>query len=234
MTNSEANVKKNKLLRHNEYYNIQETFDKLYSKSLKNRNFKNLMNKITSEQNIRLAYRNIKRNKGSKTYGVNKVNIDTLAKSDFDKLISYIRRRFENFHPHKIRRVEIPKANGKLRPLGIPTIEDRLIQQCIKQVLEPICEAKFYKHSYGYRPNRSTEHAIARVETLINKAKMHYIVDIDIKSFFDNINHSKLLKQMWTLGIRDKTLLNIISRMLKSDILGIGICDKGVPQGGLC
>src|SRR5699024_12314486 len=80
----------------------------------------------------------------------------------------------------------------------------RIIQQCFKQVLEPIAEAKFYNHSYGFRPQRSTHHAIARVQHLINHAYLHYVVDIDIKGFFDNINHTLLLKQLWNMGIQDK------------------------------
>ena len=121
----------------------------------------------------------------------------------------------------------------KLRPLGIPTIWDRIFQQCILQVLEPICEAKFHKHSYGFRPNRSTHHAKARFEFLINQSGLHHCVDVDIKGFFDNVNHSKLLKQIWSLGIRDKSLLSIISRLLKAEIDGEGIPTKGTPQGGI-
>ena len=90
-------------------------------------------------------------------------------------------RKFANYTPKSVLRVEIPKPDGRLRPLGIPCIDDRIIQQCIKQVLEPICEAKFHKHSYGFRPNRSTTHAIARCKNLINISKLHYVVDIDIK-----------------------------------------------------
>lgn len=112
-------------------------------------------------------------------------------------------------------------------------MDDRIIQQCIKQVLEPICEAKFHKHSYGFRPNRATTHAIARSNFLLYKSELHYVVDIDIKGFFDNVNHTKLKKQMWNLGIQDKNLISIIGKILKSEIQGIGIPTKGTPQGGI-
>lgn len=120
-----------------------------------------------------------------------------------------------------------------MRPLGIPTIKDRLIQQCVLQVLEPICEAKFHNRSNGFRPNRSAEHAIAQAMTMIQQRNLFYVIDIDIKGFFDNVSHSKLLKQMWTLGIRDKKLISIISTMLKAEVAEIGFPKKGTPQGGI-
>lgn len=226
-------LKKKQKLRNNEYYDIQAIYDELYDKSTKNHCFKNLVDLIINEQNIMLAYRNIKKNKGSKTKGTNKSTIIDLGKSEPEKLINYVKNRLRNYHPQSVRRVEIPKPNGKTRPLGIPTIEDRLIQQCIKQVLEPICEAKFHKHSYGFRPNRSTHHAMARMMKLTNRHDFQFVVDIDIKGFFDNVNHAKLLKQIWSLGIQDKNLLCIISKMLKAEIKGEGIPTKGVPQGGI-
>lgn len=150
-----------------------------------------------------------------------------------DSFVDNIRKTFEHYKPNTVRRVEIPKSNGKKRPLGIPTMRDRLIQQMFKQVLEPICEVKFYKHSYGFRPNRSTHHAMARCQYLINRGRFNHVVDIDIQGFFDNVNHSKLLKQLYNIGITDKRVLKIILKMLKAPIKGKGISTKGTPQGGI-
>lgn len=225
--------KKKQTLRNNEYYNTQALFDELYAKSQRGESFSHLMEWIASEQNILLAYRAIKKNKGSKTRGVNSTTIVEMGEKRPEELVAYVRKRLHNFHPHAVRRVEIPKPDGRMRPLGIPTMEDRIVQQCIKQVLEPICEAKFYKHSYGFRPNRSAHHAVARAMFLANIAKYRYVVDVDVKGFFDNVDHGKLLKQLWTLGIRDKQLLCILSKMLKAPIQGEGTPTKGVPQGGI-
>lgn len=224
---------KKQSLRNNEYYDMQKVFDNLYCRSINNYEFHNLMEIITNEHNIRLAFRNIKTNTGSKTRGTDELTIKDISMTDIEKYVSRTQKRLKDYHPNPVRRVFIPKGNGKLRPLGIPTIEDRLVQQAIKQVLEPICEAKFYDKSYGFRPNRSAHHAIARFYQMVNLNKLHYVVDIDIKGFFDNVNHNKLLKQLWTLGIKDKNLLCVISKMLKAPIEGEGIPNKGTPQGGI-
>lgn len=233
MTTNEKKLKKRQLLRNNEYYDTQKIFDELYEKSLNGKVFNNLLSLILNEQNILLAYRNIKKNKGSKTKGTNENTIIEIGENNPKKLVRYVVGRLSNYEPSPVRRVEIEKENGKMRPLGIPTIEDRLIQQCIKQILEPICEAKFYNHSYGFRPNRSTHHTIARAMTLANIGKLHHVVDVDIKGFFDNVDHSKLLKQLWSIGIQDKNLLCIISKLLKAEIEDVGIPTKGTPQGGI-
>lgn len=224
---------KKQKLRNAEYYNLTETFDMLYEKSCSGKIFNNLMELIESEENIRLAYRNIKKNKGSKTAGADNKTILYLQNWDIEKLVSHIQKKFKNYMPQKVRRVEIPKGNGKTRPLGIPAIMDRVIQQAILQVLEPICEAKFHERNNGFRPNRSAENALAQVYKIIQLQGLHYVVDIDIKGFFDNVSHGKLLKQMWTLGLRDKRLLKIISVMLKAEVVGIGFPEKGTPQGGI-
>ena len=228
---------KQKKLRHLEYYDLEKCFDNLYERSKQGDVFTDLMELISSQENIRLAYRNIKRNKGSYTKGTDGMTIKDIEKLSPEKLAEIIQRKFQFYKPKAVRRVEIPKPNGKTRPLGIPTIIDRLVQQCILQVLEPICEAKFYERSNGFRPNRSAEHAMAQCYKMIQQQNLHYVVDVDIKGFFDNVNHSKLIRQMWNLGIRDKQLICIIKEMLKAPVVlpdGSKIYpDKGTPQGGI-
>lgn len=220
-------------LRYWDYYGLTETFTDLYDRSKKQESFSRLYDIITSRENILLSYRTIKSNKGSITPGTDSKTINDIKKLTDDELVRIIQDKLKNYRPKKVRRKFIEKENGKFRPLGIPCIVDRLIQQCFKQVLEPVAEARFYKHSYGFRPLRSTHHAMARVQFLINRASLHYVVDIDIKGFFDNINHTTLIKQLWNLGIQDKKVLSCISKMLKAEIDGEGIPTKGAPQGGL-
>lgn len=212
---------------------MQSVFDELYENSLAKCEFKNLISIIKTEENIRLAYRNLKKNTGSKTPGTDGKNIADLAKMSEAELIHVVRKKFEWYQPQSVRRKDIPKGNGKTRPLGIPTIMDRLIQQCILQVMEPICEAKFCDTSNGFRPNRGVENALAQAEKHMQTSNLHIVIDIDIKGFFDNVNHGKLLRQIWAMGIHDKKLLCIISAMLKAEVAGIGFPEKGTPQGGI-
>ena len=190
MATKKKALKKSKL-RHAEYYDFQKIQDKLYAESMDGKMFTKLVEIITLPENIKLAYRNIKKNKGSKTAGTDGKTIQHLEKLSEEKLVVLVQRKFSWYVPQSVRRVEIPKDNGKTRPLGIPTIMDRLVQQCVLQVLEPICEAKFHDHSYGFRPNRSQQHAISQVHKNMQLSHLHYVVDIDIKGFFDNVSHGK-------------------------------------------
>lgn len=220
-------------LRNLEYFAMTDLVDELYQQSKNNKIFKDLMTIITSESNIRLAYRNIKNNSGSLTCGVDKKTIKFIKRMKLNKFIKLVQTKFNDYTPQDIRRIYIPKSNGKMRALGIPTIIDRIIQQCILQVLEPIMEAKFHNNSNGFRPYKSCESAISQFQNYKYRNKCYYVVDVDIKGFFDNVNHGKLLKQLWTLGIRDKQLLKIISLMLKANVYKEGIPTKGTPQGGI-
>jgi group II intron reverse transcriptase/maturase len=212
---------------------MTETFEALYEEAKQGKTFNRLYDIITSRENILLAYRTIKSNKGSNTPGTDGKTIEDIKQIPDNQLVQRIRDILSNYQPKTVRRVYIPKPNGDKRPLGIPCMMDRIIQQMFKQVIEPIAEAHFYEHSYGFRPLRSTHHAIARVKHLINTAQLHYVVDIDIKGFFDNVNHTRLMKQMWNMGIQDRKALRIIMKMLKAPIQGEGVPTKGTPQGGI-
>lgn len=241
-----TNKKQNKLLcvddlRHAEYYQMQDIFDDLYARSQKGETFTDLMKLILSRENILLAYRNIKSNSGSKTRGTDNVVIDDIGKLTADEFVEKLRFIVTSskygYRPKPVRRKDIPKPNGTLRPLGIPCMWDRLIQQCIKQIMEPICEAKFSENSYGFRPLRSVEHAIQRIYQLMQRTNLHYVVEFDIKGFFDNVDHSKLIRQIWSMGIQDKHLLYVLKQILKATIRmpdGKMIRPtKGTPQGGI-
>ena len=166
-------------LRHAEYYDMQRTFDELYTRSQAREAFDNLMELILSKDNIMLAYRNIKSNPGSATPGTDRLRITDIGRLPADEVVARVRKIVRGgtngYTPRSVRRKEIPKPNGKTRPLGIPCIWDRLIQQCIKQVMEPICEAKFSSNSYGFRPNRSVENAIAAIYRLMQRSGLYYV-----------------------------------------------------------
>jgi group II intron reverse transcriptase/maturase len=230
-------------LRHAEYYKMQPLFDELYAKGQQGETFTELMPLISKRENILLAYRNIKTNTGSKTAGTDELTISNIGCLTPDEIVNEVRqligKNINDYNPKPVRRKDIPKPYdpNKTRPLGIPCIWDRLVQQCIKQVLEPICEAKFSNNSYGFRPNRSVENAIAAVERLMQVSKLRYVIEFDIKGFFDNVDHTKLISQIWALGIHDVHLIHILQRILTASIkLESGemeIPAKGTPQGGI-
>ena len=219
----------------------ENNYNELHERAKNGEIFTNLMPLVLSRENILLAYRNIKNNTGSHTTGTDGMTIDDIKKMTTEEVVDKVKYMVSGtkrgYRPKAVRRKEIPKPNGETRPLGIPCIWDRLIQQCFKQVLEPICEAHFSKHSYGFRPNCSVENAIADTYYRLQKSHLHYVIEFDIKSFFDNVNHAKLIRQMWTLGIRDKHFLGKILRMLKAPVKmpsgKLKYPTKGMPQGGI-
>lgn len=227
-------------LRHSEYYGMQEIFDDLYAKSAAGEAFTNLMDLILSRDNILLAYRNIKANSGSNTPGTDNLTIKDIGKLTSEDVVEKVRSIVNGkwgYRPKPVRRKEIPKPNGSMRPLGIPCIWDRLVQQCIKQVMEPICEAKFSDNSYGFRPMRSVENAIQATYRRLQISNLHYVIEFDIKGFFDEVDHSKLIKQIWAMGIRDKHLIHVLKQVLKAPIRmpdgNTMLPSKGTPQGGI-
>ena len=230
-------------LRHAEYYDMQGVYDDLYARSKAGEHFTDLLSIVLSRNNILLAYRNIKANTGSNTAGTDKLTIKDIGEMPVDEMVEKVRYIVtgskHGYRPKLVRRKDIPKPHDPTatRPLGIPCIWDRLIQQCIKQVMEPICEAKFSENSFGFRPNRSVENAIARTYNLMQLSHLHFIIEFDIKGFFDNVDHPKLIRQIWAMGIRDKSLIYILRQILTAPIRmpdGKTVYPtKGTPQGGI-
>ena len=220
---------------------MKQTLDFLYEKSKDGISFTGLVEAMVNEITIVTAIHNIKSNKGSKTAGVDQVKMDKYLQMPRDELIALIRESFSNYRPKPARRVYIPKKNGKQRPLGIPTVLDRIVQECVRIIIEPICEAKFYPHSYGFRPYRAQKHAIRDIINVINSSARSpqqpvWAVEGDIKGCFDNINHRILLKKIWRIGIHDKRVIKMIQQMLKAGYIESGLMNDteiGTMQGGI-
>lgn len=220
---------------------LKAFLDFLYAKSGQSISFTGLLEATCHEVTIVTAVHNIKSNKGSKTAGVDEIKMDSYLQMPKQELIDLIQRKFHKYQPKPARRVYIPKSNGKQRPLGIPSAIDRVVQECMRIVLEPICEAQFYPHSYGFRPYRVQKHAIRDIVNVINAGcrspdQPVWAVEGDIKGCFDNINHRLLLQKLWRMGIHDKRVLSIIKAMLKAGYIESGIyyaTTIGSPQGSI-
>ena len=191
-----------------------------------------LLEKILSKQNLNLAYKQVYKNKGAS--GVDGVTVDelfTYIKEYKEEILWKIRNR--KYKPLPVRRVYIPKENGKLRKLGIPSVIDRVLQQAIVQVLAPIYEEQFSNSSFGFRPNRCCEQAVIKALECFNDG-YDWIVDIDLQSFFDEVNQDKLMAIIHRT-IKDDDVISLIRKFLQSGVMEKGIIQetkKGTPQGG--
>ncbi len=221
---------------------LRETLDKLYQHSKEAHDagerpaFKGLLEIMSAEATIITAIHNIKSNHGSETPGVDgkRMRRDYLEKSH-QWVIRDIQKAFQHFEAQTIRRKYIDKpGKDEKRPLGIPTIRDRIVQECMRIVLEPILEAQFFAHSYGFRPMRDAAMALERINFLTHHTGCHWIVEGDISKCFDRIDHTILLKRLYHMGIRDRRVLQIIKAMLKAGVMDeCEVNEEGTPQGGL-
>jgi RNA-directed DNA polymerase len=192
----------------------------------------NLVERMVERGNMMAAYDRVKKNAGA-------AGIDGMTT---EKLMPYLQKEWAKikeellkgkYKPQPVKRVEIPKPNGGVRQLGIPTVVDRLIQQAMYQVLEPIFEPTFSEHSFGFRKNRSAHDAIKACKKYVTEGRK-YVVDTDIRKFFDEVNHVILLKKV-RMKIRDKRIINLIRACLKSGVMTWGVVEpseRGTPQGG--
>ena len=191
-----------------------------------------LIEKILSEENLQKAIRKVKKNKGAP--GVDKMTVQEVEEwfnQYKEELISKILNK--QYKPMPVKRVYIPKPNGKQRPLGIPTVVDRVIQQAMLQVLNEIYEPVFSEHSYGFRPNRSAHMAMEEVLRYLNDG-YEWIIDLDIEKFFDTVNHDKLISILRE-RVNDSKTLHLIRAYLQAGVLDKGLVRSstiGTPQGG--
>lgn len=191
-----------------------------------------LLEEILDDKNLFNAYKQVYKNKG--TSGVDGITVDELGYYMF-KHKEEIKEQIRNlkYKPSPVRRVEMPKENGKMRKLGIPTVVDRLIQQAMVQVLSPIFEQQFSDNSFGFRPSRCCEQAIIKALECFNDG-YDWIVDIDLQAFFDNVNQDKLIGII-RRTIKDGRVVSLIRKYLVSGVMINGVCQPtkiGTPQGG--
>jgi group II intron reverse transcriptase/maturase len=191
-----------------------------------------LLEFILAPVNLNRAYKAVMRNKGCG--GIDKVSCEQLLpwlKANKSELVSSLQNG--TYRPNPVRRVEIPKDNGKKRLLGIPTVVDRVVQQAINQVLTPIYERQFSKTSYGFRPKRGCHDALRRAQKTVD-AGYKYVVDLDLERFFDTVNHSKLI-EILSRTIKDGRVVSLIHKYLRSGVMNRGVfeaSEEGTPQGG--
>ena len=191
-----------------------------------------LLNKILSRENMLQALKRVEQNKGG--HGVDMMPVQNLRQHIVENWSSIKEAILKGaYEPMPVRRVEIPKPDGGVRLLGIPTVIDRLIQQAIAQVLSKIYDPMFSEHSYGFRPNRSAHNAVRKAKSYI-KEGYRWVVDMDLEKFFDKVNHDRLMSTL-TKRIKEKPLLKLIRKYLQAGVMingVVSITEEGTPQGG--
>lgn len=208
----------------------------LASKANPKRRFHALYDKLYREDIMRMAWIQVKANGGSA--GVDGETIGYIIREyGENRLIEECRKALRNktYRTSPVRRQEIPKGDGKMRPLGIPTVRDRVVQMAAKLVVEPIFEADFHDCSFGFRPKRSQHDALRRIRESVKRRKVNWVVDVDISGYFDNIPHDKLMK-MVEQRISDRRILKLIRLWLKAGVMKDGEryeTEIGSPQGGV-
>lgn len=191
-----------------------------------------LLDQILSRENMNIAYKKVKANKGAS--GIDDVSVDEVydyIKQNWNSIKEKIQKR--KYRPQPVLRVEIPKPNGGIRKLGIPTVMDRIIEQAIVQVITPVVEPHFSEYSYGFRPGRRAQQAVIKVLEYLNDGYT-YIVDIDLEKFFDNVNQDKLMTLVHKI-IDDPDTESLIAKYLKAGVMVKGKYEStvlGTPQGG--
>lgn len=199
--------------------------------------FKDLYGHLYSTEWLAVAHDKVKRNQGSITAGCDGIVMQEFDRNYQERMVELARElKARTFQPHPVRRVYIRKSHDKWRPLGIPSIRDRIVQEAIRMVLEPIFETDFYQYSYGFRPNRSTMSAVKCILTHSREhMKYFWIIEGDIKSYFDTIHHRKLL-QILRRRIKDEKLPDLIHKNLKAGVMEGKLfkdTTEGTPQGGI-
>ncbi|WP_245251706.1 group II intron reverse transcriptase/maturase [Paenibacillus turicensis] len=215
---------------------VQQLQEKLYYAAKENskRKFHALYDKIYRTDTLQEAWRRVRVNKGAS--GVDGETLADIEKLGVDRFLQDCEKRLKarDYHPQPVRRQYIPKKDGKLRPLGIPTVRDRVIQMATKLIVEPIFEVDFQASSFGFRPKRSAKQALERIRKACNR-KGNWVVDVDIQGYFDNINQDKLMKLV-EMRISDRRTLKLIRKWLQAGVMEEGSVrrsDLGTPQGGV-
>ena len=191
-----------------------------------------MMEEVCEAGNLRKALQQVRANKGAP--GVDGMTVDELSEY-FGYHEAELRRQLleGTYRPQPVRRVEIPKPDGGMRKLGIPTVKDRLVQQAMLQIMQRSFDASFSEHSYGFRPGRSAKQAVARAQDIIASGRS-YVVDLDLEKFFDRVNHDRLMAHL-ARWITDKRVLSLIRAFLNAGVMENGLVEavyQGTPQGG--